>query len=294
MKASALMPLYSNEALRIRLARLNSFDATHLIPENIERVIAMKNRKGIEELGVFFRQTKIEIQREILVGTLCHQNKFSTRILSALSSVPRELLLGDTRFAYWNGVNLVNGLVAIPSPWLVAATLDLLQVGAGCRVLVLGLGGCHTSLVASRLVEDGGTVSVIEIDHELIERTRFELSRNSLPPIEIIEGDALDPELELGGIFDRIYASLSVSSVPKHWFRHLSSSGYLGVFLDNYDSGGKCKYVIFNGRSRARGSVISGLFNERFSSAMGFDGILSAERNVRSFFELNEDYASGR
>jgi protein-L-isoaspartate(D-aspartate) O-methyltransferase len=174
----------------------------------------------------------------------------STALVDALAAVPRERFLdpgpwtvrgeadvqtaprrtrdADPREVHHNvavaidaGRQLFNG-----APGVVAAAIDALQVAPGRHVLHVGTGLGYYTAIIGHCVGSAGRVTGIEIDPQLADRARANLS--DLPQVAVHRGDGRSvPD----GPFDGILISAGVTHPPAAWLDALAPGGRLVVPL---------------------------------------------------------------
>lgn len=220
--------VYVSDVLLTRLKQLPFDEATHLLPENLLAASALpEHRRSIAD----HLRSDFAHQRAILCRVLRHGVIFSDQVLAAMSQARREAVLPEDRrtLAYWNGVNVIRGLTAVPSPWLIAYQMTALGVNSGERVAILGFGTGYTTLVASLLVEHEGAVYAIDNDPELIDAGRELLRRLNIRNVLLELGDAFD--LEAPFPCDVVCATLASETVPECWHKVTNDGGRIGAFL---------------------------------------------------------------
>ena len=172
----------------------------------------------------------------------------SSRLLRALSTVPRERFLGKGPWRlrsemvrnYWSTesadpIHLYQDvLVAIdesrkldtglPSLW--AHLFDLLNIKKNERVAQVGCGLGYYSAILSEVVGVEGRVLAIDCDKKLVERARANLREYS--NVEVIHGDGC---CNVGGRADVIIVHAGFTHPHPLWIKSLRNAGRLLVPL---------------------------------------------------------------
>ena len=109
------------------------------------------------------------------------------RVLSAMAEIPRERFLPESRRgrAYHDGAVDVGEGQTMSQPWIVAATVSLLELRGDERVLDVGTGSGYGAAVLSRIAAE---VVSIELNDRLAARARAALDELGYP-VEVRTGD---------------------------------------------------------------------------------------------------------
>lgn len=112
----------------------------------------------------------------------------SPAVREALTAVPREAFVRDEdqARAYVNRPLAIGHGQTISQPFIVALMTDLLEVGAGDRVLEIGTGSGYQAAVLAAL---GTTVYTIEIVAPLADAARARLARLGYGEVQVRTGD---------------------------------------------------------------------------------------------------------
>jgi protein-L-isoaspartate(D-aspartate) O-methyltransferase len=150
----------------------------------------------------------------------------ATAVLQALRDVPRhEFVAEPERWAAYEDSALPIGHgQTLSQPYLVALMTDLLEVGAGHRVLEVGTGSGYQAAV---LAELGVQVFTVEIVDALARRARKTLKRlHYADRVEVKSGDGFSgwPEHKP---FDGILVTCAVPEVPPPLLEQLRPGGRL-------------------------------------------------------------------
>lgn len=111
----------------------------------------------------------------------------------------------------WNDLaeRYVSGSGQVLAGAVAAATLELLQLSPGLRVLDLG---CGPGTFARHIAEFGCEVTGIDSSPALLTAAR-EAERAQIRDIEYIEAGATDPRLLHARSYDRVLASMSIADI---------------------------------------------------------------------------------
>lgn len=155
------------------------------------------------------------------------------RVAQAMCELPRHWFVPPLQVPLaYEDVPLPVGLEAtISAPHMVALQLETARLSPGLRVLELGSGSGYLLALVARLVFPGGRVVGVEIEPELVERSRSVLGAlggSEVPTV--VEGSA---ESAPGGDpFDRLIVSFAQPEpIPEAWGRALRPGGLLVVPL---------------------------------------------------------------
>jgi protein-L-isoaspartate(D-aspartate) O-methyltransferase len=111
-----------------------------------------------------------------------------TRVLAAMSEVPRELFVppDQRKRAYRDGALRIGEGQTISQPWIVACMAQLLELRGDERVLEVGTGSGYAAAVLSRLAAELVTIERYE---SLAERARATLAELGYDNVEVRVGD---------------------------------------------------------------------------------------------------------
>ncbi|MFK0111631.1 methyltransferase, FxLD system [Streptomyces sp. NPDC091217] len=155
---------------------------------------------------------------------------------AALRTVPRHLFVPDASLddAYANvPVNIkydTDGttISCASQPGIVALMLDQLEAQPGERILELGAGTGYNAGLLAHLVGEGGHVTTIDVDDDLVEGARAHLAAAGFTNVEALTRDGAVGHAE-GAPYDRIIATVGAHGVPHAWLQQLASGGRLVV-----------------------------------------------------------------
>ncbi|MFI5803347.1 methyltransferase, FxLD system [Streptomyces sp. NPDC051561] len=155
---------------------------------------------------------------------------------NALRSVERHRFVPDAPLetAYANApVNIKydtdgTSISCASQPGVVALMLDQLEVQPGERVLELGAGTGYNAALLAHLVGQGGHVTTIDVDDDLVEGARTHLAETGFANVEALTRDGALGHAE-GAPYDRIVATVGAHGIPHAWTEQLAPGGRLLV-----------------------------------------------------------------
>ena len=227
--------------------------------------------------------------RNALADRLCESRTVRTaRIESALRAVPRHLFIPtvpmDEAYAddpiYTKHDGSGASISAASQPSIVAMMLEQLQAKPGERVLEIGAGTGYNAALLARLVGDGGHVTTIDVDEDIVEGARSSLATAGVRNVRVILGDGALGHAD-DAPYDRIIAAVGAWDLPRAWLEQLAPGGRLVVPL------------------RLRGSVSrsiafereDGLWRSRMSSMCTFMPLRGVADDARHTIALTPDGA---
>lgn len=200
----------------------------------------------------------------------------SPRVQHALRSIARHRFVPEVcvEDAYANDIAVTkrdaNGQVlsCLSQPSIVALQLEQLAVLPGDRVLEIGTARGYNAALLGHLVGPDGHVTTIDVDEDIVEQARSNLTETGATNVEVVFGDgALG--YQPGAPFDRIIATVGAYGLPPAWVEQLAPGGRLVV------------------PTRIRGSVSRSIAFERCH-----DGILrSVDHQMCGFVPLRNGIA---
>jgi len=118
---------------------------------------------------------------------------------------------------------------AVSAPQIQAMMLEQTQLEAGMRVLEIGSGGYNAALIAE-LVSEGGEVTTVDIDPDVVDRARDCLAAAGYNKVNVVLADAE------GGVpehapYDRIIVTVGAWDIPPAWSGQLAEGGRMIVPL---------------------------------------------------------------
>lgn len=150
------------------------------------------------------------------------------RLEAAFRDIDRaDFVAGDyLPEAYEDYALPISSEATISQPTTVAFMLELLNIEEGERVLDVGAGSGWSTALIAHLAGGMGSVLGVEIDEELIEFGRRNLSKYTFKHARIEHAHRTDLEEES---FDKILFSAEVAEVPEKYIRALGDDGLLLV-----------------------------------------------------------------
>lgn len=131
-------------------------------------------------------------------------------------------------------------------PSTLLAMLQLLDVRPGDRVLDVGSGSGWSTAILARLVGPEGRVLGVELEEELVERSRAALERMPTAHVRLATRGSLGSPKD--GPFDRILVSAGTDQVPQELVEQLTEDGAMVLPL-----AGRLVRVTRDGRETAPG-----------------------------------------
>ncbi|MEV5414505.1 methyltransferase domain-containing protein [Thermopolyspora sp. NPDC052614] len=168
--------------------------------------------------------------REALIEQIRALGKLRTpEVEAAFRTVPRHIFLPgvDLATAYARQVVVTKraddgtALSSAPSPDMVAAMLEQLQVRPGQRVLEIGMATGINAALLAELVGPAGHVVTVEIDDDLAAGARSSLAAAGYDQVEVIcaDGAAGSPA---HAPFDQIICTAGAWDIPAAWWQQLA------------------------------------------------------------------------
>ncbi|MGH3997469.1 MAG: methyltransferase, FxLD system [Pseudonocardiaceae bacterium] len=174
-----------------------------------------------------------------LVDELCEWEPFRTAAVeNAMRTVPRHVFLpgAPVEEAYSHG-NVVThrdsegvAVSSASSVGTVAGMLQQLEVRPGHRVLEIGAGTGYNAGLLARLAGPQGEVTTVEIDAEVAEGARRNLTAAGYSGVRVICGDG-EEGYPSAAPFDRIIVTAGAWDIPPAWLEQLAPGGRIVVPL---------------------------------------------------------------
>ena len=165
-----------------------------------------------------------EIEQDVRdTAAFLNRGALDERVMHAIATVPRHEFVqsDDRRFAYENRPLPIGHGQTISQPYIVAIMTDLIEPGAGCRVLEIGTGSGYQAAILGQLCDQVYTVEIIE---PLGIAARERLSRLGYRNVEVRLGDGYYG-WEQHAPFDAIVVTAVASHVPPPLLRQLKPGG---------------------------------------------------------------------
>lgn len=119
---------------------------------------------------------------------------------------------------------------SISQPGMIAQMLELLDPGAGSRVLEVGTGSGYNAALLARIVGPEGRVTTIDLDRELAESARALLRDVGCTNVDVIAADGAGEIVERAR-FDRIIVTARTEDIAHTWWQALDEGARLVVPL---------------------------------------------------------------
>ncbi|MGH3854965.1 MAG: methyltransferase domain-containing protein [Pseudonocardiaceae bacterium] len=169
--------------------------------------------------------TQVDALREAMIAELRELEAIRCeRVAEAFRAVPRHLFapgepleavyaadsaLVTKRDEHGAAVSLVS------SAHIQATMLEQAQLGVGMRVLEIGSGGYNAALIAELVGESGKVVSV-DIDPDIVDRTRDCLAAAGYSQVDVVLADAEDGVPDHAP-YDRVIVTVGAWDIPPAW-----------------------------------------------------------------------------
>jgi len=176
-------------------------------------------------------------QRERLVASLEAAGVIRTAaVRNAILSVPRELFVweGYENMAYADSpLPLGSTGQTISAPHMVAIMLEELDLEEGHTVLEVGCGSGYNAACISRIVGSRGRVVSVELNGELVQFSRRNLSRAGITNVEVEQGDGSlgFPPMSGEEMYDRIAVTAAARRLPEQFVKQLKKGGLILIPL---------------------------------------------------------------
>ena len=177
-----------------------------------------------------------EALRHELVDRLVADGRIrSPAVAQAMRDVPRERFVPDLDplAVYEDRAQLVKAsatetLSTISQPTMVAIMLELADLSPGDRVLEIGSGTGYNAALLATLVGPEGRVVGVDIEEDLVRRSREALAAVGLANVEVhaADGRAGWPD---GAPYDCVMATVGADEVPAAWRDQVADGGRLVV-----------------------------------------------------------------
>jgi protein-L-isoaspartate(D-aspartate) O-methyltransferase len=164
-------------------------------------------------------------------------------IEAAFRAVPRHLFLPATPVdeAYKNIAVVTKQVDQKPvssasQPSAMTMMLEQLQLEPGNNVLEIGAGAGYNAALMATIVGDQGQVITIDIDADLVEQARENLSKTGFERVRVLcaDGGAGYPA---AGPYDRIILTVGAPDIAPAWWEQLKPGGRLVIPLSLLENG---------------------------------------------------------
>lgn len=163
----------------------------------------------------------------------------SPAVEAAFRAVPRHVFIPeaglDVAYARHDAVvtkRAADGtaLSSVSAASMQARMLEQARIEPGMRVLEIGSGGYDAALLA-HVVGPGGAITTMDIDADVVARTRRLLSAAGVAGVDVVQGDA-EGGWQAGAPYDRVIVTVRAWDVPPAWLGQLVDGGVLVVPLE--------------------------------------------------------------
>ncbi|MFQ6091016.1 MAG: methyltransferase domain-containing protein [Candidatus Bipolaricaulia bacterium] len=155
-------------------------------------------------------------------------------------------------------------------PTLVA---EMLEFGRGMNVLEIGAGTGYNAALMQEIVGDGGHITTIDIQEEVVEQTRRLLEAAGYDKIEIIAKDGAFGHPE-NAPYDRIVATVGCPDISFRWAEQLTNDGFMLIPLQHGGEGFDPLVRIWKEDGRLIGKFVGS------SGFMSIGGELEVEQRI--------------
>jgi protein-L-isoaspartate(D-aspartate) O-methyltransferase len=109
------------------------------------------------------------------------------------------------------------------------------------RVLEIGAGSGYNAALMAELVSDPSLITTLDLNRDLVERTRQRLAMAGYRAIHVLAQDSFYG-CETNAPYDRIVATVSCSDLSPYWLAQLASNGFMLIPL-SHGGVGHCPLV---------------------------------------------------
>lgn len=214
--------------------------------------------------------------RDTLLDQLVANGTVSSRAIEeALRTTPRHLFVprASLEQAYADDVVITKHgadgapISAASQPTVVATMLEQLQAQPGQSVLEIGAGTGYNAALLAGLVGDRGSVVTVDVDGDIVDGARRNLTATGHTRVEVVLGDGAQGH-RAGAPYDRVIATVGAWDLPIAWIQQLAPAGRLVVPL------------------RLRGSIARSIVFERAG-----DTVRSVDSDMSAFMPLRNGIA---
>lgn len=193
----------------------------------IDELYAGELVTGVPTIGASTARDEL-VDRLVAAGTVR-----SPEVEAAFRAVPRHVFLPGVAVeaAYADDAVVTKrdkrgiAISSVSAPQIIAMMLEQLRVEPGQRVLEIGSGGYNAALLAE-LTGPRGSVTTIDIDHEVVDRARTGLAAAGYDRVSVLCGDGEFGAKE-SAPFDRIVVTVGAWDIPPAWTQQLTDGGRL-------------------------------------------------------------------
>ncbi len=174
-----------------------------------------------------------------MIGSLVTRGYIrSPRVEEAFRAVARHLFLPEVPLdQVYSGEAIVTRygpdgqpISSSSEPAIMAIMVEQLQLQPGHHVLEIGGGTGYNAAILAYLVGAHGMVTTVDLDQEIAEATRRNLTRAGFQQVRVRAADGWLGDSS-GGPYDRIEATVGVWDLSPHWMEQLQEGGIIVVPL---------------------------------------------------------------
>jgi protein-L-isoaspartate(D-aspartate) O-methyltransferase len=223
--------------------------------------------------------------REALVnGLLAEGHITQPRVAEAFRAVPRHLFLPgmDVTEVYQDkaiAIKVADGAWVSSSsqPAMMAIMLEQLELQPGQRVLEVGAGSGFNAALIAHLVGDAALVTTVDIDGDLVEQARANLTAAGFGDVRVICADGWEGYRQHAP-YDRMVLTVGAWDISPAWVEQLREGGILLLPLD---FGGVQLSMAFE-------KLAGGLLRSRSAQCCGFMRLRGAYAGPDACIPLDE------
>jgi protein-L-isoaspartate(D-aspartate) O-methyltransferase len=223
--------------------------------------------------------------REALVdGLLAERHITQPRVAEAFRAVPRHLFLPgmDLTEVYQDkaiAIKVADGTWVSSSsqPAMMAIMLEQLELQPGQRVLEVGAGSGFNAALIAHLVGDASLVTTVDIDGDLVEQARANLTAAGFGDVRVVCADGWEG-YRRHAPYDRVILTVGAWDISPAWVEQLREGGILLLPLD---FGGAQLSIAFE-------KSAGGLLRSRSAQCCGFMRLRGAYAGPDACIPLDE------
>lgn len=245
---------------------------------------------GLKAAGAFespaVERAMRTVQRHRLLETFFYRTADGTRTIEHDPGRPRRdhlaLIYADTVLA----TRHIDGLPASSTSQasLVGKMLELLDLGAGMKILEIGAGTGYNAALLAEIIGDQRRVVTVDVLEDVVAQTKRLLADAGYPDIGVLLRDGFEGVTEQAP-FDRIVATVGCSDLSPRWAEQLVDDGAMLVPLE-HASGHPLVLVAKQGGAQKDGAQKDGALRGRLVLRTGFIP-------VRGPLHIDEQWAVG-
>jgi len=172
-------------------------------------------------------ETMLEKQKEELISSLVKQGALKSKcVIEAFRKLPRHKFVTDdyVNSAYMDIALPIIKNSTISQPYTVAVMTEALQPAAGDKILEIGSGSGWQACLLAHCVGDNGLVVSIEIDKDVHEFARKNVSKLGIKNIKLLVSDG-SVGCKKFAPYDKIIFTCATPDIPKPFIEQLKVGG---------------------------------------------------------------------